>query len=181
VLEFGRETQVVYQVRKDSIAVRVDGKPLFTWTGDLANINISGQRYWVMPNASRLGVGGYLTEYRYSQIDLLPLSPPAPEASLPELQPGDWLVMLADGTTLAARPVEEQILQLADGRAVEVDRVTSYQAQGPGKYMLRTDADDVAMLDESAMGELRMASRFGQLIVPLDEVTVLEPVRTSDE
>ncbi|MCC7421495.1 MAG: hypothetical protein IT428_14520 [Planctomycetaceae bacterium] len=68
----GRPSQILCTVRKDSVAVSIDGREIIQWKGDRSRLSLSD--YWKTPHDNALFVGAYDCRYRITRITLQPLS-----------------------------------------------------------------------------------------------------------
>ena len=58
-------------MRKDSVAVSIDGREIIQWKGDRSRLSLSD--YWKTPHDNALFVGAYDCRYRITRITLLPM------------------------------------------------------------------------------------------------------------
>jgi hypothetical protein len=72
LLPKGKPCKVVYTVRKSSVEMTVDDKPIFIYKGDLNRLSTySG---WVLPTQKVLFIGTYDSIFAITKIELTPIS-----------------------------------------------------------------------------------------------------------
>ena len=72
VLTKNRASLIVCTVRKDSVTVTCDGRPLIEWRGDAKLLGLS--EYWSTPHGTALFLGAYDCRYRFHRVWLTPLA-----------------------------------------------------------------------------------------------------------
>ena len=68
----GAPSTIVCSVRKNRLAVTVDGKTILDWAADYRRVSL--EEVWKTPNAKALFVGSYQTCYQFSKIEIVPMS-----------------------------------------------------------------------------------------------------------
>lgn len=68
----GAPSTIVCSVRKNRLAVTVDGKTILDWAADYRRVSL--EEVWKTPNAKALFVGSYQTCYQFSKIEIVPWS-----------------------------------------------------------------------------------------------------------
>jgi hypothetical protein len=72
LLQKDRPSQIIVTVRKDSVAVRCDGRTIIEWQGKPEQLSLGD--YWKTPNANSLFLGAYDCRYRFSRVSIAPIS-----------------------------------------------------------------------------------------------------------
>ncbi|HJT32271.1 MAG TPA: hypothetical protein VJ783_09535, partial [Pirellulales bacterium] len=80
LLEDGKPATVVYTVRRNSIEVALDGRPIVSWEGDPATLVLPPD--WQVPDPSRLALSEFDTMLRIHKLEISPLGLPTPGDSV---------------------------------------------------------------------------------------------------
>lgn len=91
VLPAGRRSKITYMVRKDSLQVLVDDKPLLTHRGPIDGHDL--KMGWETPDAQALAIGAWWSEFRVHSIKLTPVGEDA-GAAAPVAADGDAFDLL---------------------------------------------------------------------------------------
>jgi serine/threonine protein kinase len=80
------------RVRRNEIAVLVDGREQFRWTGDRAELSLP-EPWWKYPSRTRLGLGVQNAEYRIHEWRLTPVGAASPDAS-PDRRAAEYVLSI---------------------------------------------------------------------------------------
>jgi hypothetical protein len=173
VLELDREARIVCSVRRQppgaSVSTAVDGKTVFTWEGDPAQLGVSGE--WRLSDARYLGVGSHQTVYHISRFELIPIDEPIPPR---QLDPREFAVRFTDGTLLVARTDDAQTLTLRIGdgeRKLTLGQIKSWcPAAEPGATTVTLTNNEVLTCRFSDT-PITWTTRFGAFTAALKVTT----------
>ena len=72
VFRTGQVSQLVIEVRSQSVSMMVDGRQIIHWQGSSDRLSLSD--YWATPAGNALFLGAYHCRYRFHRVTLEPLS-----------------------------------------------------------------------------------------------------------
>jgi hypothetical protein len=182
LFELGREAKIACSVRKHaagaSVALAVDGKPIFAWTGDPKQLGVSGE--WALRDSRYLGIGSHQTIYHISGFELVPIDEP----TLPrKLEPGEYAVRFADGTLIAARTDDAQMIALRVGegeRKLKLSDIKSWRpAAEPGATTVMLFNNEV-LTGKVSSGPIEWTTRLGKLTASVQKSTHVERAEKTD-
>jgi hypothetical protein len=176
LFELGREAKIACSVRKHaagaSVALAVDGKPIFAWTGDPKQLGVSSE--WPLRDSRYLGIGSHQTVYHISRFELIPIDEPTPPR---KLEPGEYAVRFTDGTLIAARTDDTQTvtLKIGDGeRKLKFGDIKSWRPAAEPELTTVKLLNGEILTGRMSGQRIEWAARFGKLTAELKSATSFE-------